>query len=422
MTFLILRSPSVMAQSPSPLSDVSSEVPDDLLGVLADKERLLQELIAKILSLRNVREQKEKEKLRLTTAIEILESRIQEARLEVDLTALTIEEVRLRIRENAAALVKIHGQEERIREQLIIVLRAMDAYDRRSVLETVLMQGTFTDFLQTREAYATLEQRATSLLVAAGDARAARELREKQLTDRRAELEELFRLQQAQKNSLGEEEQRKRQLLVQNVSQRARVASRIAEAEDARQEIQKELFTLRNAGIRLSLKQAKDFARFASRLTGVRPALLLGVLKVESNIGSNVGSGRYPADMHPAHREAFLRVVETLGLDPHTTPVSAKPTTYAGWGGAMGPGQIMPGTWERIVSTVAGLIGKKQPSPFDLGDAFVATAVILQGAGAAAGNEYEAVNRYFAGPNWQRFTWYGERVLAVAKEYEAKGL
>jgi hypothetical protein len=28
------------------------------------------------------------------------------------------------------------------------------------------------------------------------------------------------------------------------------------------------------------------------------------------------------------------------------------------------------------------------------------------------------VNRYLAGPNWQYFTWYGDRVLTVAKEYE----
>lgn len=88
----------------------------------------------------------------------------------------------------------------------------------------------------------------------------------------------------------------------------------------------------------------------------------------------------------------------------------------------MGPGQIMPGTWERVEPTVARLMGKNTPSPFELSDAFVATAAILQGAGAASGNEVEAVNRYFAGPNWQRFTWYGDRVLAVAKEYEARGL
>ena len=84
----------------------------------------------------------------------------------------------------------------------------------------------------------------------------------------------------------------------------------------------------------------------------------------------------------------------------------------------MGPGQIMPGIWESIESEISNLTGNSLPSPYSLQDAFVGTAVILRNSGAAAGNEYQAVNRYFAGGNWQRFTWYGDRVLAVAKEYE----
>ncbi|MEK7556796.1 MAG: hypothetical protein AAB538_02350, partial [Patescibacteria group bacterium] len=95
-----------------------------------------------------------------------------------------------------------------------------------------------------------------------------------------------------------------------------------------------------------------------------------------------------------------------------------RPCGY-GWGGAMGPAQIMPETWERIEGRVSSLMGKPAPNPYELTDAFVATALLLadKGAGNPA-QEYEAVNRYLAGPNWQRFTWYGDRVLAVAKEYE----
>jgi membrane-bound lytic murein transglycosylase B len=300
-------------------------------------------------------------------------------------------------------------------------MRQLNEDDQQPLANFFLSGGTFSDILRLREATQTLHDRMTGLLLATRDARTAREHRQKDLTQRREELLDLQKLQQAQRVSLQREERRKQQLLSQNISQQRHVASEIAEAEEARAEIQQAIFTLRNVGLRLSLKEAEDFARYAGKLTGVRPALLLGVLKVESNLGTNVGSGRYPDDMHPAHREAFLRVAEKLGLDPTTTPVSARPRSYPGWGGALGPGQIMPGTWERIEETVARLTGKPKPSPFDLGDAFVATAVILGGAGAANGNEYEAVNRYFAGPNWQRFTWYGDRVLAVAKEYEGRG-
>ena len=396
--------------------------PDDVLASdIAEKERELRELTGKIQVLRRARLEKEREEERITTTIEILESRIQEARLQMDLVTVTIEDVRLRLKQNAEEIAALGKREERLRGELLGILRTIDSYEHRSLWEAILTQGTFSDFLRTQEAYESIQRRVTAVLTATQDARRARGQRETELAARQEELLNLQKLQEAQKASLLGEEERKRTLLSRNIAQQARVASLLSEAEEARREIQQDIFTLRNVGIRLSLKEAEDFARYAGGLTGVRPALLLGVLKVESNIGSNVGSGRYPDDVHPAHRDAFLRVAEKLGLDPKTTPVSAKPTTYAGWGGAMGPGQIMPGTWERVEPAVARLTGNALPSPFDLRDAFVATAVILQGAGAASGNEFEAVSRYFAGPNWQRFTWYGDRVLAVAKEYEARG-
>ena len=89
----------------------------------------------------------------------------------------------------------------------------------------------------------------------------------------------------------------------------------------------------------------------------------------------------------------------------------------------MGPGQFMPQTWETIESRVSALVGKPLANPYDLTDAFVATSIFLADRGATdPAKEYEAVNRYLAGPNWQRFTWYGDRVMAVAKEYEKMGL
>ncbi|MBI3251342.1 MAG: hypothetical protein HYZ62_00350, partial [Candidatus Andersenbacteria bacterium] len=151
--------------------------------------------------------------------------------------------------------------------------------------------------------------------------------------------------------------------------------------------------------------------------------LLLAVLKVESNLGANVGSGHYPDDMQPQSREAFLRITKSLGLDPLATPVSRRPKNYKGWGGAMGPAQIMPATWESIAPRLAQLLKKPVANPFELTDAFVATAVFLadRGAGSPA-LEYEAVNKYIAGPYWQYHTWYGDRVLAIAAEYAKQGL
>lgn len=413
----------MFAQSPTPNPEpVSSPAPEQLGSELATKETELQELLGKIRALKDARAKKQGEQSRLTDAVEILEDRVKQTRLELDYTRVSMEEAQIRLRQTTEELERLTKKQERLREQMRLIVRLMATLDERSPLETFLTGDTFADFLSNHQALARIQTQATGLLLQTQELKTAREAKAADLRSRHDELQKLEQLQAAQRATLHEEEGRKRTALSRTVGEAARLSSLVAEAEEARREIQQEIFSLRNAGIRLSLKQAEDFAKFAGSATGVRPALLLGVLKIESNVGTNVGSGRYPDDVHPDHREAFLRVAQKLGLDPATAPVSAKPTTYQGWGGAMGPGQIMPGMWERVESEVGRIVGKRTPSPYELLDAFVATAVILRGGGAASGNEYEAVNRYFAGPNWARFTWYGDRVLAVAKEYESRRL
>ncbi len=389
-------------------------------GAIQEKQDELKSVEDKIKKLKEARLKKQSENSSLTTALEVIDDNLTETRLELDKTALSIDQVRLEMRKNLARLQEATIKLGRLHDEMLSIIRTMSAYETKSLWQTLLEKGSFTDYLQTEGAYRSMQNRMTNLLVVTQDARKVEEEQRKQLLEKEEELAQLRGMQEAQKNALKVEEGRKKDLLTKNVQQQKQIKADLAEAEQARQEIQQQIFTLRNAGINMSLTDAVKIAQYAGKLTGVRPALLLGVLKVESNLGNNVGSGRYPDDVHPAHREAFVRVVQKLGLNIATAPVSAKPKSYSGWGGAMGPGQIMPGIWESVEGEVARLTGKALPSPYELQDAFVATAIILRNSGAAAGSEYEAVNRYFAGSNWQRFTWYGDRVLAVAKEYEGK--
>jgi len=325
------------------------------------------------------------------------------------------------IANNKRDLTESENQVNRLRVELQSVLREMSVLDQVSLWQSLFSKGSFTDFLQANGAFNSLQRKMMNIILIAQDARKVLEKQKISLQQKQDDLSQLQGLQEAQSKSLQIEEGNKQVALTKTIAQQKKVTGLIAEAEDARAEISQKLFSLRNAGISMSLTDALVIAKYAGKVTGVRPALLLGVLKIESNLGTNVGSGRYPDDIHPLHRDAFLRVVKKLGLDPEKAPVSAKPKSYAGWGGAMGPGQIMPGIWESIENSVAELTGRTLPSPYNLQDAFVATAIILRNSGATTGNEYEAINRYFAGGNWQRFTWYGDRVLAVADEYEKNG-
>ena len=109
-------------------------------------------------------------------------------------------------------------------------------------------------------------------------------------------------------------------------------------------EINNRLFDLRGSGA-IPFKQALQYAREAERATGVRPAFLLGLIKNESDLGKNVGTGKYLIDMHPTRDQPiFPYIAKLLGFtNPNELRVSANPGF--GWGGAMGPAQFIPSTW-----------------------------------------------------------------------------
>lgn len=86
-------------------------------------------------------------------------------------------------------------------------------------------------------------------------------------------------------------------------------------------------------------------AKYASSKTGVRPALILGILTQETRLGANLGvPGVWSKDMHPTRDQPIFKVImANLGLDPNAMPVSRAPSY--GYGGAMGPSQFIPSTW-----------------------------------------------------------------------------
>jgi membrane-bound lytic murein transglycosylase B len=149
-------------------------------------------------------------------------------------------------------------------------------------------------------------------------------------------------------------------------------------------------------------------------------------LKVETNLGSNLGSGYYKKDMSPKQHATFLAIIAELGL-PDTMPVSKKPTGYTGWGGAMGPAQMMPTTWIGYKKGVTAITGNNPPNPWNITDAVTAMSLMVSRVPGVTKHEYnaeyEAAARYFAGNNWQKYTWYahnssGTGVMDWAAKYE----
>ena len=126
----------------------------------------------------------------------------------------------------------------------------------------------------------------------------------------------------------------------------------------------------------------------------------------------------------------FLALTKQLGLDPETVPLSCP--WQGGWGGAMGPSQFIPTTWNSYAPRVASTVGVGTADPWNPEHAFVASALYLADLGASAGGftaERTAALKYYAGSNWSnpQNAFYGNGVMGHASTIqntidELKGL
>ena len=90
----------------------------------------------------------------------------------------------------------------------------------------------------------------------------------------------------------------------------------------------------------------------------------------------------------------------------------------------MGPAQFIPSTWVIFKDRIATIKGTT-PDPWDIKDAFLASAVYLGELGATNQTyerEWCAALSYFSGNcslrNQVRYEFYGDSVMAIAARYE----
>ncbi len=189
--------------------------------------------------------------------------------------------------------------------------------------------------------------------------------------------------------------------------------------------IRSQLFMLRGSPA-IPFEKALDYANLASAATGIRPAFLLGVIGEESNLGANVGTGNWKHELAnsrcASQRKAFIEITASIGLDPDLMPVSRR-AWYGYCGGAMGPAQFMPTTWQLYANRISNITGRNPPNPWDPYDSFVAAALLLKDNGAIDGNyaaERKAALKYLAGANWSKsaYSFYGDDVMSLAAKYQ----
>lgn len=362
----------------------------------------------------------------------ILDGQIQEAQLSIRQKNLAISSLNDEISVREEAIVLYEDQIYRHKNQLAAALRQTNAAEDKTLVEMVLSNQGFSEFFQDFDRLQEVRLQLAAAIEEVEDFRDAVNAERERLGLKRVEEIDVRQAIERQKQTVEIAEQQKRQLIAANIDKEEDYQSLIQEKQAEAQKIRDALFALRDAGP-VPFGTALEYANAASRSTGVPSSLILAILQQESNLGRNVGTCNRPGDSRtwrdimPGPGEswrddqaAFQRITASLGISPDGQPLSC-PLSSGGWGGAMGPSQFIPVTWEQYAPRIAALVGAGVADPWNPYHAIHATAVYMADLGAASGSYYaqrEAACKYYSGrgcgmanlPN----TFYGDGVMDKA--------
>jgi len=403
-----------------PLWDTKASI----LELLELKHKELEMLATQIEKYEESIEEKQKETRTLKRELAIIEERIEKIKLQIKETETFIEELTLAIE---IKIKEIEEREIQMAHQKVLLtqyLRLLYEYDQESILETILKEEKLSSFFERVNSIEKVQHDLQEALHRIAILKEELESQKEELEGKKEEQSKLRIMQELQKESLEEQEFQSKQLLIITRGQEERFQKLLSQTKEFYSKTSSQIFILQSLDNPISFDEAVEEAEFASSLTGVRPSFLLGVLRVESMLGTNIGSGNWKDDMRPSQWRDFFEICKELDFEPSSMPVSKKPTDYQGWGGAMGPAQFMPKTWQGYKKKVTELTGNSPANPWDLRDAMVAMALKLAGVRGVVEKdpdaEYKAAGLYFAGGNWNlsKFSFYPKKVMEYAGMYE----
>lgn len=399
-------------------------------------EAELRDIEGQIANQQQLVEAKQGERQTLERDVAILDAKIKKAQLGLKARTIEIQKLGTQIGDKQIVLNELSERQERHRQSVAQLLRKTNEVDDFSFVEVVLANENLSKFFEDVDSFEIIKESLRDSYSELTEVKLDTEEQKVSLEDKQESEIELRKLQELEKKEIEARETEKTKILKVTKGEEVAYQALLKQQQKTAAQIRAMLFELRDSSA-IPFPEAVRLAKYASGQTGVRAALILGILTQETRLGENLGvPGVWSKDMHPTRDQPIFKVITTtLGLDPNTIPVSRAPGY--GYGGAMGPSQFIPSTWAMYggykkdakgawyYSADADIIrrmnGKSSPSnPYDNQDAFIATGLLMRDNGANAGSfaaERLAALRYFAG--WGNasnpsYAFYGDGVMGHA--------
>lgn len=375
----------------------------------------------------------------LSRDVAILNAKIKQSQLNIKAKNLQIESLTKDIGTKDKHIKSLVEDIDSSRESLAQIIRKTRESDDVTLPEALLSQRSLAGMVEDVDSYNAIQAALKNTFAELRDTKAQTEDEKATLNKRRNQEFDARAAIEADQKKIQALEKEKQLYLSYSKSAEKGYESLIELKRAKAADIRAQLFSLRDAAA-IPFDKALKYATEASKNTGVRPAFLLAVLTQESNLGKNVGScyltntltgegvsartgNQIKNVMKPSRDvEPFIAITKSLGLDYTKTLVSC-PFTI-GYGGAMGPAQFIPSTWNLFKERIAKVVGKKIPSPWEAPDAFAASSIYLSDLGAISGSftaERNAACRYYSGrvcDSKSGNAFYGDQVMAKAQNIQ----
>jgi len=410
-------------------------------------EALWEELQKEIQKLETQIAKTEQEKITRENQINVLRSRIYQLELQIRQSNVMIKDLNYQIADTEIAIENTNSKIQDFRKRLAEILRTVYEKDQKFLIEILLTEDTLSNFFDDLFALENLNLKTQELLEDIKTLKKELEGQKEKLEEEKEDLAQTIKVRTLQKQESELMKQKQESLLRMTEAQYQAYLREKKELEKRAAEIMQRItqLTLPGLAVPRNPKELYELAKWAGQAAGgVRPALILGLLEVESALGVNVGQCNcasksvcrhpelsYKKVMSPRQWPAFEKITKELGLDPYTTPVSCYVNGgRVQMGGAMGPAQFMPTTWLNLgyKQRVERITGVKPANPWRARDAFLAAALYFADFGAAKQTttaEKGAVTAYLCGSPTMTYRcrlagglWYTSTVMKKAAQWQ----